>query len=128
LSIAAGIVPGNSTLDLRWLLGNDSGPPVLLGPPVSEPPSQIGRIFRKELAVLAVLLFLGLAALPIVIWFVGKAVFGAYGGAGYMDFYGTLSSKIRSGDLVSWFLVLSPYLVWQIVRLTALGWRAAKKV
>ena len=95
---------------------------------MSDSPSQFVRIFKKELALLAVLLFFGLAVLPIAIWFVGQAIFGAYGGAGYMDFYGTLSSKIRSGDLVAWFLVLAPYLVWQILRLTALGWRSAKKV
>ena len=86
------------------------------------------RILTKELALLTILLFLGLAVLPIAIWFVGKSVFGAYGGAGYMDFFGTLSGKIRSGDLVAWFLVLSAYLVWQIMRLTALGWRVVGKL
>ena len=74
------------------------------------------------------LLFFGLVVLPIAIWFVGKAVFGAYGGTGYMDFFGTLSGKIRAGDTVAWFLVLSPYLVWQIVRLTAFGWRVVGKL
>jgi len=86
------------------------------------------RILTKELALLAALLFLGLVVLPIAIWLVGKSVFGAYGGAGYMDFFGTLSGKIRSGDLVAWFLVLSPYLVWQVIRLTAFGWRAVGKL
>ncbi len=86
------------------------------------------RLVTKELALLAALLFFGLVLLPIAIWFVGKAVFGAYGGAGYMDFFATLSGKVRSGDMVAWFLVLSPYLVWQIVRLTAFGWRAVGKL
>ena len=91
-------------------------------------PSQLGKSLRKEAAVLSGLLFFGLAILPIAIWFVGKAVFGAYGGAGYGDFFGTLSGKIRAGDLVAWFLVLSPWLVWQCVRLMALGWRATRKL
>ena len=95
---------------------------------MSKPQSGLRRIFTKELALFAILLFFGLVVLPIAIWFVGKAVFGAYGGAGYMDFFGTLSAKIRSGDVVAWFLVLSPYLVWQIVRLTALGWRTVGKL
>ncbi len=73
------------------------------------------------------LLFVGFVLMPIVIWFVGKAVFGAYGGAGYVEFFGTLSGKIRSGDSVAWFLVLSPWLVWQILRLMVFGWRAAGK-
>ena len=86
------------------------------------------RILTKELALLAALLFFGLALLPIAIWFVGNAVFGAYGGTGYMDFFGTLSARIRSGNPAAWFLVLSPYLVWQIVRLTAFGWRVVGKL
>ena len=74
------------------------------------------------------LLFFGLVLLPIAVWFVGKTVFGTYGGAGYADFFGTLSSKIRNGDLVAWFLVLSPYLVWQCARLMVFGWRTAGKL
>ncbi|MDJ0709900.1 MAG: hypothetical protein QNJ14_05905 [Woeseiaceae bacterium] len=95
---------------------------------MSKTPSTYRRIVTKELALFAILLFFGLVILPIAIWFVGKTVFGAYGGAGYVDFFGTLSGKIRAGDAVAWFLVLSPYLVWQIVRLTALGWRTVGKV
>ncbi len=95
---------------------------------MSKTQSAFRRILTKEIALLALLLFFGLVLLPIAIWFVGKTVFGAYGGAGYMDFFGTLSGKIRSGDPVAWFLVLSPYLVWQIIRLTALGWRAIGKL
>lgn len=72
-------------------------------------------------------MILGLIVLPIAIWFVGKSVFGAYGGAGYADFFGVLSAKLRNGDVVAWFLVLSPYLVWQCLRLMALGWRTVGK-
>lgn len=90
--------------------------------------NSLSRILRKEAAMFAGFLFFGLVLLPVVIWFVGKAVFGAYGGAGFADFYGTLSGKIRTGDLVAWFLVLSPWLAWQVLRLTVLGWRAIAKM
>ena len=95
---------------------------------MSEQTNTPSRVIRKEAAVFAAFLFLGLVLLPILIWFVGKAVFGAYGGAGFAEFYGTLSGKIRSGDLVAWFLVLSPWLAWQVVRLALLGWRVAAKL
>ena len=95
---------------------------------MTEQTNSPSRIIRKEAAVFAGLLFFGLVLLPILIWFVGKTVFGAYGGAGFAEFYGTLSGKIRSGDLVAWFLVLSPWLAWQVVRLALLGWRAAAKM
>ena len=91
-------------------------------------PSPRGKSLKKEVALFTGLLFFGRVILPIAVWFVGKAVFGVYGGTGYGDFFGTLIGKIRGGDLVAWFLVLSPWLVWQIARLMALGWRAAAKM
>ncbi len=99
-----------------------------IGSPVSNTQPGFNLRVKKELALFFGLLFFGVALLPIAIWFVGQAVFGVYGGAGYADFFGTLSAKIRSGDPVAWFLVLSPYLVWQIIRLAALGWRTAGKL
>lgn len=77
----------------------------------------------KEIALFTGLLFLGLVILPILIYFVGQSVFGTYGGVGYVDFFGTLGGKIRSGDIVAWFLVLSPYLGWQCLRLMVFTWR-----
>lgn len=91
-------------------------------------PQAVVKTLKKEGALFAILLFAGFVLLPVAIWFVGKSVFGTYGGAGYADFFGNLSGKIRSGDLVAWFLVLSPYLVWQCLRLMALGWRRAGKL
>ncbi len=99
-----------------------------IGPPVSNTQPGLNPRIKKELALLAGLLFFGIALLPVAIWFIGKAVFGTYGGAGFAHFFGDLSSKIRSGDLVAWFLVLSPYLVWQILRLAAFGWRSVGKL
>ena len=69
------------------------------------------------------LLFVGIVLVPIAIYYVGGAVFGEYGGSGYSEFFGTLSEKIRGGDRVSWFLVLSPYLGLQSVRLMIWGWQ-----
>jgi len=88
-------------------------------------PSSVRQRATKELAYLTGFLFLGLVIVPIIIFQVGQAVFGAYGGAGYGDFFGTLSAKVRSGDSVAWFLILSPYLGWQCLRLLIFGWRMA---
>jgi len=73
------------------------------------------------------LLFVGIVLVPIAIYFVGDAVFGGYGGEGYDDFFGTLSIKIRGGDRVAWFLVLSPYLAITVIRLMMLGWRQVSR-
>lgn len=94
--------------------------------PVADQP--IKHILTRELALLTILLFVGFVLLPIAIWFIGGALFGDYGGHGYGDFFGTLSAKIRSGDRVAWFLVLSPYLGVQCLRLMRQGWRLAARV
>lgn len=90
---------------------------------MTQKPSALKQLLRKEIGLLAGLLFFGLVLMPIGIFWVGQSVFGSYGGVGYGDFFGTISEKIRSGDSVAWFLVLAPYLVWQCLRLMVKAWR-----
>ena len=87
------------------------------------PQESLKQLALKELALLTGLLFLGLVVLPIAVFAVGQVVFGAYGGVGYSDFFSTLSDKIVHFDLVAWFLILSPYLGLQCLRLAVIGWR-----
>ena len=77
----------------------------------------------KESVVFLCLLFLGLLILPLAVYVVGKSVFGEYGGTGFSAFYGTLHSAIRDGEPAVLFLVLSPYVIWQLSRLTVWGFR-----
>jgi hypothetical protein len=90
--------------------------------------SAFRQLATKEVALLTGFLFFGLVVMPVVIYFVGQTVFGTYGGLGYGDFFGTLSTKVRNGDYVAWFLVLSPYLGWQILRLLAFAWRQTSRI
>jgi len=83
------------------------------------------QIALKETALLFGLLFLGFVIMPIAIYWIGPRVLGDFGGYGYSDFFGGLSARIRGGDLVAWFFVLSPYLVWQILRMTLFAFRAS---
>lgn len=85
------------------------------------------RVALREAALFLGLLFFGLVLMPIGIYQFGQELFGHYGGQGYGDFFGTLSGKIRNGEAVAWFLILSPYLVWQAARLAITTWRAAGK-
>ena len=79
----------------------------------------------KETALFFVLLFIGFVIMPIAIFWIGPLVLGEFGGYGYSDFFGGLSARIRRGDLVAWLFVLSPYLVWQILRITLFAFRAS---
>lgn len=83
------------------------------------------QIALKEIALLVVLLFLGFVIMPIAIYWIGPHVLGDFGGYGYSDFFGGLSARIRGGDLVAWFFVLSPYLIWQVLRMTLFAFRAS---
>lgn len=85
--------------------------------------NSLRRIALRELCLFLCLFFVGLVLLPIGVYLVGDQVFGAYGGSGFSGFFGEISSKIRGGDWDAWFLVLAPYLGWQLIRLTALLWR-----
>ena len=89
-------------------------------------PVNLSPQFRKEAALFVALAFVGIVILPIAIYFVGQAIFGAYAGTGYSDFFGAISAKLRRLDSVAWFLVLSPYLFLQCLRLTVFAWRQAR--
>lgn len=78
---------------------------------------------RREAGLFVGLLVVGIVIMPIAIYLVGATIFGDYGGEGFGDFFGTLAVKIRSGDRVAWFLVLSPYLALLVMRLMVWGWR-----
>jgi hypothetical protein len=79
--------------------------------------------FAKEAAWLAILLSAGLVILPLSIYVVGNAVFGEYGAGTLGDFYIDLLGKFMGGEPAVWFLLLSPYLLWQLSRLTVWAFR-----
>ncbi len=72
----------------------------------------------NELALALTLMFAGLVLLPLAVYLTGQSVFGEYGGAGFSDFYRRLSGEVREGRPVVWFLVLSPYLIFMLLRFT----------
>jgi len=92
---------------------------------MSENSEQKKRPAIRELALFLVLFFAGLVVLPILIYFVGYTLFGEYSGSGFSDFYQMLHGELRNGEPVVWFLMLSPYLAWQLLRLTVYGFRRA---
>lgn len=80
---------------------------------------------RKESILFLWLLLAGLFVLPLAVYVVGRALFGEYGGTGFSAFYGTLHSELRSGTPSVWFLILSPYFIWQLLRLTFRAFKLA---
>lgn len=93
---------------------------------VSNRATGLNKPFRNEVILFAVCLLLGLFFLPAAIYLVGDLIFGAFGGGGFGDFYGSVQAAIWGFDSVVWFLVLSPYLVVQALRLTFRLYRALR--
>jgi hypothetical protein len=85
--------------------------------------NSLKKIARKEFILFVLLFLAGLLFLPLLIYFIGKSIFGTYDGSGFATFYGTLHSEFRAGEPVVWFLMLSPYIVWQVFRLSIWAFR-----
>jgi hypothetical protein len=83
------------------------------------------KTIRRELMLLLILLPAGLLLLPAAVYIVGSVIFGAFGGSGFGGFFGMLMGELQRGEPAVWFLVLSPYIVWQLLRLTFGAVRAA---
>ncbi len=90
---------------------------------MSANPTSLKKAATKESALFLCLTFFGLLILPYAVYVVGKSVFGEYGGTGFSAFYGTLHRSIRDGEPAVLFLVFSPYVIWQMTRLTIWGFR-----
>ena len=78
--------------------------------------SSPGRTLTREALILLSFLLFGLLLLPVLIFAVGQFIFGEFAGGGLGTFFASVHSKLRSGDLLVVFLVLSPYLVVQTLR------------
>lgn len=95
---------------------------------MSDSPRKLRRTLVSETLLLLALFLVGILILPIAIYFVGQMVFGEYGGNGFSDFYGRLHYELRTGLPVSWYLVMSPYLSWQLIRLTIYAFRRSRRL
>lgn len=71
-----------------------------------------------ELVLALTLLAFGLVGLPVAVYWVGQFVIGGYeSDAGMAGLIGAVWDGLGSGSLPAWFLVVSPYLVIQLLRL-----------
>lgn len=76
-----------------------------------------GRL-KFELVLAAALLCTGFLLLPVAIFWVGQFVIGAYeGDDGVMGLLNAIWYELGQGNPLAWTLVLSPYVVIQLIRL-----------
>jgi hypothetical protein len=79
---------------------------------------------KKELTIAAVLLGFGLIAVPFAIYWVGQQLIGEYTpDGGLLDLAESIWWDLLQLRVSAWTLVLSPYLIVQLGRLTRFAWR-----
>ena len=79
---------------------------------------------RKEILIAMVMLGFGLVLLPVLVYWVGTQVVGEYvAEGGLWALMGHVWGDLASGGLLAWILVVSPYLIIQLLRLARYLWR-----
>ena len=83
-----------------------------------------GTTWKKEVTIGSGLLAFGLFVLPLAIYVVGQRLIGEYGKElGMFDLAETIWSDLVALRPITWILVLSPYVIVQILRLVRRVWR-----
>lgn len=81
---------------------------------------------KFELVLAALLFCFGLTLLPLSIYWVGTFVVGPYADeAGVLGLLDDIWTGLGQGQPVAWLLVVSPYVVVQLARLSRALWRAS---
>jgi hypothetical protein len=73
--------------------------------------------FKFELVLALTLVSAGMVVLPLAIFWVGQFVVGEFEGGGAVELLGGIWMELGRGSIAAWALVLSPYLVIQLMRL-----------
>lgn len=80
---------------------------------------------KLEAAIALALLSFGVLVLPLAVYLVGVQVVGPYSeGEGMLDLATDVWTALGRREIAAWILVLAPYLVVQLARLTRLIWRS----
>jgi hypothetical protein len=82
--------------------------------------------WKKEITIAGILIGGSLALLPFAIYFVGRRAIGEYAAdAGVLDFAEQIWWDLLQLRTPAWMLVLTPYLLVQLLRFTRRAWRHA---
>jgi len=90
---------------------------------MTESRNSFKHTLRRESVTLLLLILVGVLFLPLAIYLVGAEIFGEYVRGGFGSFYREIHSDLREGQPVVIFLLISPYLVWQLLRLSFYAFR-----
>jgi hypothetical protein len=82
------------------------------------------RPWVLEAATAVLGLGIGVALMPVLIFYAGAAALGRYEGASVGALYTSLFTGLREGSVASWLVFLGPYGLYLLFRALRLWWRA----
>jgi hypothetical protein len=79
--------------------------------------------WATELAVAALGLLLGVAVMPVLIFYTGVAALGRYEGASLANLYHSLFAGLGQASIASWVVLLGPYGLYLLFKGLRAWWR-----
>lgn len=86
------------------------------------------RPWAAELIVAGIGLFLGVALMPVLIFYAGVATLGRFDGASLGSLYASLFEGLREASIASWIVFLGPYALYLLFRALRAWWRASARM
>jgi hypothetical protein len=81
--------------------------------------------WSAELVVAGVGLLLGIALMPVLIFYAGVATLGRFEGGTLGHLYSSLFAGLRDASIASWVVLLGPYGLYLLFRALRGWWRAS---
>lgn len=86
------------------------------------------RPWAAELLMAVLGLIVGVALMPVLIFYVGSAALGLYEGASLKNLYGSLFQGVREASMAAWIVILGPYGLYVLFRALRAWWRGSAKL
>lgn len=81
-----------------------------------------------ELLAAGAALAIGVALMPILIFYIGVASLGRYEGASLGALYGSVFNGLKEPSLAAWLVILGPYALYLLFRGLKAWWRASAQL
>lgn len=85
----------------------------------------ITSAWSMEVGLAALGLLIGVGLMPMLIFWAGTSVLGAYEGVSLGHLYQNLFSGLGSASIASWVVVLGPYGLYLLCKGLGVWWRAS---
>jgi len=83
------------------------------------------RGWSREFWLAAIALVVGIAVMPMLIFFTGANLLGRYEGASLLGLYASIFGGLKAGWASAWIVFLGPYGLYLTFRLLTVWWRVS---